>query len=183
MGAVIETERLVLREMSLDDLDTVAAMLADAEVMRFWPRPYTREEAVRWIERWIADYARFGCGYWLMIEKTSGRTAGQAGVVMATIDGAQAPSLGYIVDRPFWNRGYATETAAACLDWALARWPVVVTPIRPENGPSLRVAEKLGLVEERRTMYGGFEHTLFYARASATRPAASDAGRGTSQSP
>ncbi|HET8547063.1 MAG TPA: GNAT family N-acetyltransferase [Bryobacteraceae bacterium] len=164
MRVVIETERLLLREMSPDDLDIIAPMLADPDVMRFWPRPYTREETVRWIERWVHDYAEYGCGYWLMLEKAGLRPAGQAGLVMLTIDGVHAPSLGYIVDKRFWNRGYATEAASACLEWALARWPVVITPIRPENAPSLRVAEKLGLKEERRTMYAGFEHALFYAR-------------------
>jgi RimJ/RimL family protein N-acetyltransferase len=167
MKVVVETERLLLGEMSLDHLDVVAAMLGDPDVMRFWPRPCSRDESERWIERWRRDYSEHGCGYWLMIEKATGRPVGQAGVVMLTIDGEQAPSLGYIVDKPFWNRGYATEAAAACLEWALARWPAVITPIRPENVPSLRVAEKLGLTEERRTIYGsgGFEHILFSARA------------------
>jgi [ribosomal protein S5]-alanine N-acetyltransferase len=166
MKTVLETDRLLLREMSHDDLDVIAATLADPDVMRFWPRPYTREEAVRWIERWVREYAEHGCGYWLMIERGTGQPVGQAGVVMLTIDGEQAPSLGYIVDKPFWNRGYATEAASACLEWALARWPVAITPVRPENVPSLRVAEKLGMDEVRRTIYGsgGFEHILFSAR-------------------
>ena len=167
MATVLETERLLLREMSAADLDAVAPMLGDPEVMRFWPRPYTREEAVRWIERWVRDCAEHGCGYWLMLEKATGEVAGQAGIVMLAIDGVQAPSLGYIVNKPYWNRGYATEAAAACLEWALARWPVVITPIRPENRPSLRVAEKLGLTEERRTVYSDFEHALFFARSTA----------------
>jgi RimJ/RimL family protein N-acetyltransferase len=168
MKTVLETERLLLREMTLDDVDVVAGMLGDPDVMRFWPRPYTRDEAVRWIERWVREYDEYGCGYWLLVDKATGEAAGQAGVVMLAIDGERAPSLGYIVDKRFWNRGYATEAAAACLEWALARWPVVITPIRPENAASLRVAEKLGLSGERRTVYGGFEHSLFYARSAST---------------
>jgi RimJ/RimL family protein N-acetyltransferase len=182
MRTVLETERLALRELSADDLDVVAPMLADPEVMRFWPRPYTRDEAAGWIERWVRDYSEHGCGYWLMLDKQTGTPVGQAGVVMLTMNGVRAPSLGYIVDKPFWNRGYATETAAACLAWALARWPVVITPIRSENTPSLRVAEKLGLVKEGRATLAGFDHALFYARSTAkTMPASSDAGRGTSR--
>jgi RimJ/RimL family protein N-acetyltransferase len=99
-----------------------------------------------------------------MLDKTSGAPVGQAGIVILTHNGVTAPSLGYIVDKPFWNRGYATEVAAACLEWAFERWPVVITPIRPENAPSLRVAEKLGMVEEGRAVRGGFDHALFYAR-------------------
>lgn len=162
---VLETSRLVLREMDMADLDCVAAMLADPEVMRFWPRPCTRDEAQGWIERQIDRYGRDGCGYWLALSKHSGRPVGQAGVLMIEIDAVEQPCLGYIIDRPFWRRGYATEAAAASRDWAfdaLAR-PRVVTLVRPGNVPSIGVALKLGMVQEKRVMHAGYEHILFSA--------------------
>ncbi len=157
---MIETPRLILREMDMADLDAVAAMLSDSEVMRFWPRPYTRSEAAEWVERQRARYRRDGCGYWLAVLKDSGRPVGQAGVIMMEVDGTREPALGYIIDRPFWRRGYATEAAAAGRDWAFETLGCsrVITLVRPENIPSIGVALKLGMVEEKRVR--GIAHDL-----------------------
>jgi RimJ/RimL family protein N-acetyltransferase len=131
--------------------------------MRFWPRPYTRDEAEAWVERQMARYRQDGCGYWLAVHKDSGRPAGQAGVLMVETDGARQPSLGYIIDCPFWRKGYATEAAAASLDWAFDNLGCsrVITLVRPENIPSVGVALKLGMAEEKRVMHAGYEHALF----------------------
>jgi RimJ/RimL family protein N-acetyltransferase len=60
MKPILETARLALREMTTDDLDFVAAMLAHPEVMRFYPQLYSRDEAKQWIERQLGRYARNG---------------------------------------------------------------------------------------------------------------------------
>src|SRR5580692_3148148 len=54
MTFLLTTPRLCLREMSLDDLDFVAAMLADPEVMRYYPKIHTRDEAAAWVQRQMA---------------------------------------------------------------------------------------------------------------------------------
>lgn len=163
--AVLETSRLVLREMDMADLDCIAAMLTDPEVMRFWPRPYTRDEAAGWIERQMDRYRRDGCGYWLALSKQLGRPVGQAGVVMAEIDSVVQPGLGYMIDRAFWRQGYATEAASGSRDWVFEVMgrPRVITLVRPENVPSAGVALKLGMVEEKRVMHEGYEHIVFSA--------------------
>ena len=56
MKFILETDRLILREMSLADADFVAAMLADPEVMRFYPRCYSRQETEAWIQRQLDRY-------------------------------------------------------------------------------------------------------------------------------
>ena len=66
---ILETPRLILREMSLDDLDFVATMLADSEVMRYYPKCYSREEAQTWVQRQIKRYTRHGHGLWLVLDK------------------------------------------------------------------------------------------------------------------
>ncbi len=58
MRFVLETDRLALREMSLDDLDFVATMLADPQVMRFYPKCYSREESAGWIEHLVFARSR-----------------------------------------------------------------------------------------------------------------------------
>jgi ribosomal-protein-alanine N-acetyltransferase len=160
---MIETPRLVLRELTPADLDAVAEMLGDAEVMRYFPKPLSREESEAWIGRWRACYARDGFGYWLAVEKTTERPVGQAGLLMQEIDGVAEPGLGYIIHRPYWRRGLALEAAAATREWAfeVRRYRRVICTVRPENEPSLGVARKLGLREERWILYQGYEHVLF----------------------
>jgi RimJ/RimL family protein N-acetyltransferase len=170
MKAVIETPRLALREMCPADLDFVAEMLAHPEVMRFYPRSYSRDEADAWVARQVERYERDGHGFWLAVDKASGQPVGQAGVMTVAVDGAEEPALGYIMHHPFWRRGLATEAAAASRDYALNTIgaPRVITLIRPENEPSQGVALKIGMKPVKRTMYADFEHVVFsVARSTA----------------
>ena len=73
MKTILETERLRLREMTLDDLDFLAELVAHPEVMKYWPKCYSRDEAANWIQRQLTRYAKDGAGYWLALEKASGR--------------------------------------------------------------------------------------------------------------
>ena len=167
---VLETPRLILRELDLSDLDFVALMLSHPEVMHFFPKCLTREESEEWIRRQQTRYAEDGHGYWLALDKISGDPVGQAGVVKTDVEGLEQPSLGYTVHRTYWRRGYATEAAAACRDYVfdtLGR-SRVITLVRPENLPSLGVALKIGLKIERRTIYARYEHFLL-SMSSASR--------------
>jgi RimJ/RimL family protein N-acetyltransferase len=163
MSLILETPHLLLREMTLGDLDFVASMLADPEVMRYYPRCCTREESEAWIHRQRARYARDGIGFWLAIASATGEPVGQAGLLMQDLDGVMQVGLGYLMHRPFWRRGFAYEACSGILDHAfgtlgLAR---VVCPIRPANEPSRRLAEKLGMVPEKQTEYAGFQHIIY----------------------
>jgi [ribosomal protein S5]-alanine N-acetyltransferase len=169
MKTVLETDRLLLREMSLDDLDFIAQPLAHPEVMRYWPRCYTRREAADWIQRQQLRYARDGVGYWLAISRESGQPVGQAGLMVLEVDDCEELGLGYIMHRPFWRRGYATEAAAACRNYGFSTMgrARIIAVIRPENVASQGVAGKLGMTLEKRTQYAGFEHLVFVSLMSS----------------
>jgi RimJ/RimL family protein N-acetyltransferase len=175
MTVILETPRLRLRELTPGDLDAVSPMLAHPEVMRFWPRPFTRDEAAEWVRRQLDRYAEFGHGYWLAEERATGEPVGQYGLLPLppdlTAQGLDGPNLGYITHRPYWRRGYALEAAAACLDLALGpdrpHWRRVYATIRPENAPSRAVALALGmtLVPGRRAVLAGLEHEVYVKTA------------------
>lgn len=161
---VLETARLRLREMSLEDLDFVAEMLADPDVMRFYPKCYSRDEAEHWIQRQVDRYSRDGHGLWLVTEKLTGLPAGQVGLVMQTVEGVAEPEVGYLIHRPFWRRGFAAEAAGATRDYAFHNLskPRVISLIRPNNLPSQGVARKIGMTREPRVvMHAGFQHWVF----------------------
>jgi RimJ/RimL family protein N-acetyltransferase len=174
MHHILETSRLILREMSLDDLDFVAAMLADPEVMRYYPKCYSRAEAGIWIERQMKRYARHGHGLWLVLDKATGQPVGQAGLLIQQVRGVEEKEVAYLTARPSWRRGFATEAARACRDYAfevLGRQRVIAL-IRPENIPSQAVARKLGLQPEPdRIQHSGFEHIVFAVSRDGKKPA------------
>ena len=105
MKIILETPRLLLREMTLQDLDFVAAMLADPEVMRYYPHCCTREESEAWIRRQRVRYATDGFGFWLAVCNETSQAVGQAGLLMQNLDGVMQVGLGYLMHRPFWRRG------------------------------------------------------------------------------
>ena len=163
MKQILETARLKLRELEPGDLDFMAEMLADAEVMRYYPRRMTRELSAEWIDRQMARYQTDGYGLWLATEKATGIKVGQVGLVKQSVNGAEECEVGYLIHRPFWRHGYATEGALACRDHAFKtlKKPRVISLVRPENKPSHGVAENLGMEVIGKAVHGGYEHLVF----------------------
>ncbi|MET0553487.1 MAG: GNAT family N-acetyltransferase [Vicinamibacteria bacterium] len=166
---ILETARLRLRELAPTDLDFVAEMLAHPEVMRFYPKRYARDEAAEWLDRQRARYRRDGHGLWLVEDRAGLTPIGQIGLVLQTVGGEALPEIGYLVHRPYWRRGYASEAARGVRDHAFAafRYPRVISLVRPENAPSQGVARTLGMRPTTQTMHGGFVHDVWSVARSA----------------
>jgi len=163
MKQILETTRLTLREMEMSDLDFIVDLLGNPQVMEYWPKPYSNEEARQWLIRQNARYREHGFGYWLVLEKKSNQPIGQAGLLKMTIGKKPEIALGYIFHRPFWNKGYAREAAFACVEYAFQKLQEsrVIALIRPDNAASRRVAEKLKMMPAGLTTYAGFEHLIY----------------------
>ena len=80
MEKISETERLVIKEVTYKDFDNLSVMLKDLEVMYAWEHSFSDEEVKEWIDNNIKSYREDGTGYFTIIEKESGRFAGQAGL-------------------------------------------------------------------------------------------------------
>jgi RimJ/RimL family protein N-acetyltransferase len=145
------TERLVFREMTENDLDAMAEILGDPEVMAFYPRPKDRAEALDWI-RWNRRlYEERGFGLWVIELRESGAFVGDCGLTPQEVNGTIEIEVGYHVRRAVQRRGYGTEAAEAARDYArnvlgLSR---LIAIIHPDNVASQRVAEKIGLAFEK----------------------------------
>jgi RimJ/RimL family protein N-acetyltransferase len=163
MKRILETSRLIMREMELGDLDFIADLLGNSEVMEFWPKPYTRVEARQWLVKQQDRYLKDSFGYWLVLEKKANQPIGQAGLLRMTIEGKQEIGLGYIFHRPFWKKGFASEAASACIDHAFRNLNIskVIALVRPKNLASQRVAQKLNMMPVGLTDYAGFKHLIF----------------------
>lgn len=144
---VIETERLVLRELTEADFEAAREILGDARVMYAWEHGFSDAETRAWIAENIARYRRDGFSYLAAVERAGGALAGFIGPLVETVDGERRMGVGYILGKNFWGRGYATEGAAACVDYAFDQLGAdeVIAEIRPENSASRRVAERLGM--------------------------------------
>ena len=165
----IESDRLIIRELQNSDLDFVAEMLGDAHVMRFWPQPYSREGAAEWIARHRKRYETDGFGYWLALRKVDARPVAQVGLLAQEFEGRKQVGLGYIVHRPFWRQGYAEEGVRACAQYGFETLGLdkIAILVRPENEPSVQLANKLGAEHISQTDYSGFAHDVFELSSSA----------------
>ena len=114
---IIETERLKIREYTIDDFDALFDILSDSETMKYYPKPYDAKGVRRWIDWCIDSYKKNGFGLWALELKDTGTFIGDCGVSMQNIDGITLPEIGYHVHKNYWRRGYAKEACAAVKDW------------------------------------------------------------------
>lgn len=142
----LTTDRLILRAFRDDDLDAYAEMCADPEVMRYLGEGKTlsRADAWRQLAFFVGHWALRGFGLWALEEKASGRFIGRAGLLQP--EGWPGFEVGWTLARPWWGKGYATEAAREALRYAFDELDRdhVISIIRPDNLPSIRVAERLG---------------------------------------
>ena len=151
MPAPWPTPRIAFREMIPDDLDDMAALLGDPQVMRYYPHPKSRQQASAWIAWNRRLYRDHGIGLWLLTLRGSGEFVGDCGLTPQQVDGVTEIEIGYHIRGALQGHGLATEAAAACRDHARAVLGLerLIAIIDPGNRPSQRVAEKLGMVAER----------------------------------
>lgn len=160
---ILRTLRLVLREVVAEDLDFFSQLRGDSEVMRYYPRLFTREECAVWIERQLQRYRDDGHGFWLAQDAASGEPVGTVGVVLQEVEGERLLEVGYMLATRWWRRGLASEAARSCRDWAFVNLhsDAVHSLIRPVNIPSQGVARKNGMRPVRQVIFHELLHDLW----------------------
>lgn len=160
---ILQTTRLILREICHGDLDFIAEMLGDQKVMRHYPKTEDRAGALAHIQRQIERYASWGYGPWLVLNQETNQPLGRVGLLRQVVEGAEEIEVGYMIHRPYWRQGFAFEAAAACRDYAFSTLgrERVISLIRPENTPSQAVARKMGMRPEREIIHWDLRHIVF----------------------
>ena len=118
MSFCLETERLVLREYTLEDFDELFEIMSDPETMQYYPAPYDAGKTKNWIVWNQGNYAEYGFGLWAVVLKETGAFIGDCGITIQNIDGKKLPEIGYHINKQYWRRGFAKEAVRAVRDWA-----------------------------------------------------------------
>lgn len=141
---LIETERLLLRPMEMEDLDEFAALHLDPGVTRFI-RPLDRAAAEERLRRDESEWLERGHGLLAVLDRRDGDFLGRCGLkYWPQFDETE---LGWVLRRNAWGHGYATESARACIKWGFSEFdvPYLTAMINRDNVRSVRVAERIGL--------------------------------------
>ena len=149
---VIETKRLILRELTADDFGSLYRILADPDIMQYYPHPFDEAQVRNWITRNQERYRIFGFGLWAVCLKETGNLIGDCGLTMQLIGGQIKPEIGYHIHTHHQRKGYGTEAAIAVRDWTFRNTPfnMVYSYMKYTNTPSARTARAYGckLVDE-----------------------------------
>ena len=144
---ILETERLYLRELGQGDFEALCQILKDPAVMDAYEGAFDSGEVQEWLDRQILRYQKWGFGLWAVILKESGELIGQCGLTMQPWKEQEVLEIGYLFRRLYWHKGYATEAARACKNYAFKTLGAdeVCSIIRDTNTASQNVALRNGM--------------------------------------
>lgn len=145
----IDTKRLILRSWAEGDISEFARMNNDERVMEYFLKKLSYNETVDFYNRIQAEFGACGFGLYAVEEKQSKAFIGYVGLHQITFDVHFAPAveIGWRLLPEFWNQGYATEAALACLDYAKKELGLkeICSFTSLLNKPSERVMQKIGM--------------------------------------
>lgn len=157
---ILDTKRLSLWEMSMEDIDAVYGVYDDPDVGRYAGAPYSdRDRELNYIKDYIEiQYRFYEYGIWLVKDKNTGEVIGRAGLTGRA--GYEDVELGYVFAKRAWNRGYATEVIEAIIKYAKEELYIerLNAFVMPENTVSVHILEKFGFVKIKNVILHDAEH-------------------------
>lgn len=156
---MIETERLLLRRLTEDDLDAFAEVFAKEPVMKYsnYQRGLTRAESADVLGRLMGHWDEHGFGHWAVVQKSDGAFLGYEGLAIPFFlpEVLPAVEIGYRLDPSAWGKGYATEAGRAALSYGFDTLSCerIIAIYDIENARSGAVMERLGMHVERDTLH------------------------------
>ena len=165
MKIILETQRLILREITLDDTEALFKLHSDPSVQKYTGESVVKsiEEMEKAIENRIINYNKYGYGRWATILKSGKQFVGWAG--LAYLPEFDEIDLGYRFLPEYWGLGIATEASKAILEYGFNQLGLkkIVAIAMKENKASIRVMEKVGMEFEKLAPYEpGTEDAIWY---------------------
>lgn len=169
---IIETERLILRPFTWDDLPEQMRLRSDPEVVRYLGgiEMQTPEFVEKRFRFYMECRERYGFSMSPAVRKADGVAVGWGG--LQPLEETGEIEVGYGFDKPYWGQGYATEVAAAWLRYGFeeARLARIIAVAVPENEGSRRVMEKLGMRYEKNETHYGHDCVFYSITRDEFRP-------------
>jgi RimJ/RimL family protein N-acetyltransferase len=156
MAFILDTPRLLLRQLTEADAPHFFALNAEPEAIRYTgDAPFASEAAARQFLRAYDQYRQYGYGRWAVLSKSSGEWLGWCGLKFLPEEGET--DIGFRFFPRYWGQGYATEAARACLRYGFEELglPAIVGRAMVANGASRKVLEKIGMKYEKSIIMEG----------------------------
>ena len=147
MKIILETDRLLLREMVDDDFDALKKVISDPENMKYYSSPYDDNGVTRWLNWCKSSYQKNGFGLWAVVLKTTNEMIGDCGISLQWIDDEWRPEIGYHLRRDYHQQGIGKEMTRAVKDYFFTHFDYdeVYSYMDKENIPSYKTAEANGM--------------------------------------
>lgn len=160
---IFRTKRLCLEKIGIKHKGNLFKLLSNPEVHKYFPKTLDQNESEAFFEEIQHRYNADGYCFWAVIRKSDNLFLGICGLLSQTIDGQKETEVGYRISNEYWGHGYGTEAAKGCMQYAkeMLKLASIISLIRPENLPSIRVAEKNGLKLEKETMFHNMLHLVY----------------------
>ncbi|MDZ5762001.1 GNAT family N-acetyltransferase [Candidatus Cyrtobacter comes] len=162
MNNIAKTQNLIIREIADTDFEALFNLLSNKEVMRYSVRgPYSKEQTKDWMLFILERYKKYPLGIWAVTEKNNDVPIGICGFIPLEEDDTQY-EISYRLLPHFQGKGFATEAAMAVRDYAAGiEINEFIAFVDPENKPSIKVAEKIGMRFLRNDTYKGIPVVLY----------------------
>jgi ribosomal-protein-alanine N-acetyltransferase len=170
----LTTARLILRPLAKEDVAPLHRLWAEEGVMRYFPNPAppSRERVERMVSASLEHWAAHGFGWWAVVLGETGELMGRSGLWY--LPETEEVEIDFLLGKPFWGQGYATEAGQADLYYGFERLGLerIIGLVHPENLASQRVLEKLGLTFVEQRHYFGIECYRYLIERSRYEPGA-----------
>lgn len=145
---ILETERLILRELTACDMPALREIVQDEQTMYAWGGAWSEDETVDGLEKQLCAYKEDGFGRWAVVLKETNTVIGVCGLLWCDTDKDKVLEIGYLLNRAYWHHGYACEAAVACKNYTFdnLEYDEVFSLIRDNNHASMNVAIRMGML-------------------------------------
>ncbi|MFM8370468.1 MAG: GNAT family N-acetyltransferase [Chloroflexota bacterium] len=161
------TERLILLPFKMADAGILFDIVNEPDIFQFFPSKsaWSLEMCERYINYQTRHWEQIGYGHWAVTLAETDQLIGWCGLEF--LPDSKETEVGYLLSKPFWNRGYATEAASASVQYGqkTMRLQEIIGLTDPLNLASQRVLEKSGLTFTRKQVYFGMEMLRFSTQA------------------